>query len=45
MTKTETNWVDEEMKSLRLGDERLEKRVCKIISDFSITFGCTLKTT
>ena len=32
---TETNWVDEEMKSLNLGDERLEKRARKIISDFS----------
>jgi hypothetical protein len=32
---TETNWVDEEMKSLKLGDERLEKRVRKIINDFS----------
>lgn len=35
MTKSETNWVKEKMKSLKLGDERLEKRVCKIISDFS----------
>ena len=32
---SETNWVDEEMKSLKLGDERLEKRARKIISDFS----------
>ena len=32
---SETNWVDEEMKRLELGDERLEKRACKIISDFS----------
>ena len=32
---TETTWVDEEMKSLKLGDERLEKRARKIISDFS----------
>jgi len=35
VTKSETNWVNEEMKSLDLGDERLEKRACKIISDFS----------
>lgn len=31
----ENNWVDEEMKTLELGDERLERRVRKIISDFS----------
>ncbi len=35
MPMTETNWIDEEMKSLKLGDERLEKRARKIISDFS----------
>ena len=32
---SETSWVDEEMKHLELGDERLEKRARKIISDFS----------
>ncbi|MCB0182102.1 MAG: IS4 family transposase, partial [Anaerolineae bacterium] len=35
MTDQERNWGDEEMGSLKLGDERLEKRVRKIISDFS----------
>lgn len=35
MTKAENNWVNEEMKKLELGDERLEKRTRKIISDFS----------
>lgn len=32
---TETNWVDEEMKRLEMGDKRLEKRACQIISDLS----------
>ena len=32
---TDRSWVEEEMKSLKLGDERLEKRACKIISDLS----------
>jgi hypothetical protein len=32
---TDTNWVNEEMNNLKLGDERLEKRVQKIIGDFS----------
>ena len=31
----ETKWVEEEMKELNLGDERLEKRVRKLIRDFS----------
>ncbi|MCB9100559.1 MAG: hypothetical protein H6632_13530 [Anaerolineales bacterium] len=29
MSDQERNWVDEEMDSLKLGDERLEKRVRK----------------
>jgi hypothetical protein len=31
----ETNWLEQEMKTLTLGDERLEKRVRKIIADLS----------
>ena len=31
----ETNWANEEMQSLNLGDERLNNRACKIISDLS----------
>jgi len=34
-SKPENNWVNEEMKKLELGDERLEERTRKIISDFS----------
>jgi hypothetical protein len=29
------DWVQEEMKYIDLGEERLEKRLLKIISDFS----------
>ena len=35
LSKTTPQWVDEEMKTLALPDERLEKRTRKIISDFS----------
>ncbi|MCB0227240.1 MAG: transposase, partial [Anaerolineae bacterium] len=29
------NWVSQEMKHIELGDKRLEKRLLKILSDFS----------
>lgn len=37
MTEKEiaTDWVSEEMKYIKLGDKRLEKRLLKIINDFS----------
>jgi hypothetical protein len=35
MTAANENWVSQEMKTLELGEERLEKRTIKIISDFS----------
>lgn len=35
MTPVNENWVNQEMKTVKLPDERLEKRTIKIIQDFS----------
>ncbi len=34
-SQVEPSWVHEEMKSLALGDQRLEDRTCQILTDFS----------